>query len=352
MIKFIFYLSGTEKVVGDVRNYSTAEQENTTSGRSRGDSWSPDIYHNLQEIQERMFWLAQNHPELVAVEELGRSHEGRSIDVLTVREPGPHCRPVIWLDCGIHSREWISPPACLHAVARLVEMANALDPRENLLSVYDFYILPVVNPDGYAYSWSSDRMWRGNRNPNYTYSNCSGVDINRNFPQFKNGTREEIPCSETFRGEAPFSEPESRAIRDGLERIRSLYGPNKIAAYVSVHAFSQMWLSPYGYTNNRTEDYGDQMRVMRKAVEALKSVHGTEFTYGPLTEILYEAPGTSIDWAYDELGVKYSFTPELRPAGPPGFLLPADQIRDTVVETWAAIAAMAREIAPEFGIYI
>ena len=302
-------------------------------------------------------------------EELGRTHEGRSIDVLIVREPGSHSKPVIWLDCGIHSREWVSPPACLHAVDSLVEMANYVDPRDNLLSVYDFYILPVANPDGYAYSWSSDRMWRKNRKPNAqprqwggpqgwpsfggqsTNPKCQyGVDPNRNFPiQFQQGSSD--PCADSFKGNSPFSEAESRAIRDGVRKINRLYGQNKIAAFVSIHAYSQYWMSPYGYTYSQPKDYRDHMRVMKKAVGAVKSVSGTQFTYGPISDIIYLAYGSSVDWAYDE-GIKYSFGLELRDTGRHAFLLPQDQIQDTVAETWAGLTAMAREIAPEFGIYI
>ena len=58
-----------------------------------------------------------------------------------------------------------------------------------------------------------------------------------------------------------------------------------------------------------------------------------------------------MDWAYDE-GIKYSFGLELRDTGRHAFLLPQDQIQDTVAETWAGLVAMAREIAPEFGISI
>ena len=327
--------------------------------------------------------------------ELGKTYEGRSIDVLVVREQGPHTKPVIWLDCGIHAREWVSPPACLHAVDRLLDSVNSVQPEENLLALYDFYILPVANPDGYIYSWSSDRMWRKNRKPNAqprqwgglggwpsggwggaggfggSQSNSNpkcqyGVDPNRNFPtEFHQGSSD--PCADSYHGSSPFSEAESKAVRDGVARINREYGANKIAAFVSIHAYSQMWMSPFGFTFNHPKDYSDHMRVMKKSVGALKAVAGTKFTYGPISDIIYIAYGSSIDWAY-ESGIKYAFGLELRDTGRHAFMLPQvgvltfshwismelfqNQIKATVTETWAGLTAMALEIAPEFGIYI
>merc|ERR1712117_177812 len=230
----------------------------------KGDSWAPDIYHNLEEIRERMDWLVSSYPSLVTKKQLGTTYEGRSIDALVVREAGGSVKPGIWLDCGIHAREWVSPPACLHAVERLVQGTNAVNPRDNLLAVYDFYILPVANPDGYVYSWKSDRMWRKNRRPlsksqtgaaqgqapggwpgaggwfgqqnpggfpgfpggfpGYpsTYnsrqaSKCTyGVDPNRNFPAlFNKGT--DSTCADSYKGNNPFSEAESAAIKKGID---------------------------------------------------------------------------------------------------------------------------------------
>jgi murein tripeptide amidase MpaA len=40
--------------------------------------------------------------------------------------------------------------------------------------------MPLVNPDGYEYSWTTDRLWRKNRTPNLG-SSCVGTDLNRNF---------------------------------------------------------------------------------------------------------------------------------------------------------------------------
>lgn len=59
------------------------------------------------------------------------------------------------LECGAHSREWLSPAVCLRVIDSLI---NDLD-AQPLLEEYEFYILPLINPDGYVYSWSHDRMW-------------------------------------------------------------------------------------------------------------------------------------------------------------------------------------------------
>ena len=64
------------------------------------------------------------------------------------------------------------------------------------------------------------------------------------------------------------------------------------------------------------------MRIMRNATEALASVYGTRFKYGPISEVIYIAAGSSVDWAYENAGIKYSFGLELRDSGRMGFMLP------------------------------
>ena len=56
----------------------------------------------------------------------------------------------MWIQCGIHPREWITHATCLYIIDRLLDEN---DGRE-LLSSLDFYIVPVVNPDGYEYTWT------------------------------------------------------------------------------------------------------------------------------------------------------------------------------------------------------
>ena len=226
--------------------------------------WNDRVYHNLQEINERINWMVERHANLLSTEHLATTYEGRKIEVIVVRQAGPVTKPVIWIDCGIHAREWVSPPTCLHAIERLIDGVNAVDPQENLLAVYDFYILPVANPDGYVYSWTSDRMWRKNRRPiaaseklpgaqswgwgGQSTAKCDyGVDPNRNFPiNFFGQGASRNPCDDSYHGTEPFSEAESIATRNGIQMMQQKYGKDRIAAFVSIHAYSQFWMSPYG----------------------------------------------------------------------------------------------------------
>jgi len=338
------------RVIIDDLEQIIEEQKSSTAHRAyrAGGFWNTQVYHELSEIKRFTEWLASTYPHLVSRRVLGTTYEGRKIEAFMVRQDSSVRKPVIWLDCGIHAREWVSPPVCLHAIDKLIENYKSTDPNKNLLARYDFFILPMANPDGYRYTWQSNRnrLWRKNRRPH----RCGyGVDPNRNFPvSFHQGCGNPCYCGNTYRGTRAFSEAESKAVQKGVEIMMSEYGKRRIAAFVSIHAFSQLWMSPFGYSRTRPRDYRDHMKVMKKSVRALTSVYGTRFRYGPISEVIYIASGSSVDWAYENSGIKYSFGLELRDRGRRGFLLPASQIQPTVVETWAGLTAMARAIAPEF----
>ena len=82
-------------------------------------------------------------------------------------------------------------------------------------------LVPVLNPDGYEYSRTTDRMWRKNRRKN-SGSKCDGVDLNRNFEMGFGTASSGNPCDDTYRGTEAFSEPESAALRDYIALIRAV----------------------------------------------------------------------------------------------------------------------------------
>lgn len=68
----------------------------------------------------------------------------------------------------------------------------------SLVDGVEFFIVPLVNPDGYVYT-QEDRMWRKNRSKGRTL--CYGVDNNRNWDfQWNTGGSSGISCEETYHG--------------------------------------------------------------------------------------------------------------------------------------------------------
>ena len=93
--------------------------------------------------------VALNYPQLVTLQTIGQSYEGRDMIVIKISSGGNGNRPVVLVDGGIHAREWVAPAMTLYIINQLVENNAA---NRNLTDAVDWYILPVLNPDGYEYS--------------------------------------------------------------------------------------------------------------------------------------------------------------------------------------------------------
>jgi len=112
-----------------------------------------------------------------------------------------------------------------------------------------------------------------------------------------------------------------------------------IAAYISIHSYSQIWMWPWGYTATLPPNNAELNRLSTLAVNAIKATNGLDFTKGSIANAIYVASGSSIDWAYDVVGCKIAFALELRDKGAYGFVLPPAQIKPACIETWAGIKA-------------
>lgn len=72
-----------------------------------------------------------------------------------------------------YSREWISPAAVTYVIDSIVSNWDSEAPE---IRAIDWYILPVMNPDGYEFTFRGDRLWRKNRR---RHTLCAGTDLNR-----------------------------------------------------------------------------------------------------------------------------------------------------------------------------
>lgn len=91
--------------------------------------------------------MAQDYPDIVQLELTQVTSGGNQINMVKIGTGGSD-RPVILIDAGIHAREWIAPAVALYIIQELVENEN----NRRLIENVDWYIIPVLNPDGYEYS--------------------------------------------------------------------------------------------------------------------------------------------------------------------------------------------------------
>ncbi|XP_072021623.1 carboxypeptidase B-like [Amphiura filiformis] len=242
---------------------------------------------------------------------------------------------VIHIQGGIHAREWISPATMMYMANQLATTYNTDATVKAMVDNYDWYIIPSLNVDGYAYTWSNDRMWRKNRQPNPS-SSCVGTDLNRNYPYQWGGTgASPNKCSETYRGASALSGPEVTVVHNWIQQFSG-----NMALFIDFHNYGQLWLYPWGYTGNGNTpqpDQNDQKAIANEATAALQSQFGTSYFVGMSGPDMYPASGASEDYGYGTLGVKYTYVVELRDEGRYGFSIPERMIEDSGIETFEAL---------------
>jgi carboxypeptidase T len=287
-------------------------------------------YRDYRAITERMHELAQLAPDRVSVHGIGASLDGRTIWALRI---GPRTGTPMLINGTQHAREWISAMVTTCIADRLVRDYDRDPATRAFVDSTVLWVVPVVNPDGFQYSWATDRYWRKNRRERH------GVDLNRNFSVAWGGAGSSgNQRAETYRGAYAFSEPESAAIRDLGKRER-------FALHLDFHAYGQLLLYPWDYAPTPAKDRDLYAAVGDRMASAMFATHEQRYRLLQGVE-LYPSAGTMSDWAYGDLDA-LSFTIELRPKmGRGGFVLPPEQIRPTCDEGMAATLVMRSALPP------
>ncbi|EJD74733.1 carboxypeptidase A1 [Loa loa] len=320
-------------------------------------------YHSYNEILNYLDQLSAAYPDRTQVRSIGVTHEGRQLKLIKIGKPRHFQKAGIWIDGGIHAREWVSPSTVLYMIDQLVTKYD-VDPQiQRLVDELDWFIVPLLNPDGYEYTRSSTnpevRLWRKNRSPltcrishNGIFSHpqqkcCQGVDLNRNYDwQYGMEGSSNDPCSEIYQGPSAFSEPETRAVYRFIAERRHI-----IKTFLTFHSYSQILMYPFGHRERTyTSDVDDLRSTALQAANALRAAYGTQYTVGTGADTLYPASGGAEDWAKGRMGIKYSYLFELRPDGEvwDGFLLDESQIIPTARESFEAVKVIANRTSAMF----
>ncbi|GAA5929250.1 putative metallocarboxypeptidase [Sporobolomyces koalae] len=341
-----------------------------------------DTYHPFDNLQTLMTEFEQRWGnEWITRDSIGKSWQGNDLTVVTLSHRSTHSPSTVDADSddgddeelglatskkrkkpsrdrgkiGIvvygaqHAREWISTSTIVYMMHNLL-LHREQDPLvRQLLDRVEFSFVPVVNPDGYKYTWESpsNRLWRKSRQP--VSPDCVGIDLNRNwnysFPQ-----PSAVGCSDSFPGSEPFESIELQRLSDWLIRKSSRdsqirEGSARVRAVLDLHSFGEMLLYPFSSDCSQPPPNAENLlESLLSASKALKSVHGRSWQVGESCQVGIRGGGEGLDWAYERAGIPWSFTAQLRDSGIYGFLLPPSQIRPSGEEFYAALKQLAKFI--------
>ncbi|XP_015606541.1 zinc carboxypeptidase [Cephus cinctus] len=320
--------------ISDVQTLINNENPNGLGRDGANDTMNWTSYHTLDVIYSWLDQLAETYPNLVQVIVAGESYEGRLVKGIKITFNEEY--PGVFVEGGIHAREWISPATVTYLINEILHPTSVN--HRWLFRAHNWFIFPNTNPDGYVYTHTTDRMWRKTRRP---YANgCFGADPNRNWDYhwLENHGASNYSCAETYAGAKPFSEPEIKALADYIDSVRTQF-----YVYLSIHSYSQLILLPYGYTYEHLDNYKESMIIGTKAAEALAKRYGTNYTVGATAETIYVASGSSTDYVKGIYKTAIVYCYELRDTGAYGFLLPPEQIVPNSLEFLDSLVALFGE---------
>jgi ABC-type transport system substrate-binding protein len=290
-------------------------------------------YHNYTEIVDTLLYLNSTYPNIVDVFSIGKSWKNRDIYCIRLtKENTVYPKPKVLFVGYHHAREPISAELPLYFVVYSAQSYGVNATITRMLDLSEIYVVPALNPDGldiikvndfqrknaHPCDEDSDGLfdedppddedidgrieylmntttgefirWEGLNDDSDGLFNedwIGGVDLNRNYGYQWNAICDSgspYPWAEDYRGPAPFSEPETQAIRDLALRHNFKYA-------ISFHSGSELILYPWGYTNTPTSD--DQT-FMEVAANLSVSIGAAYEQAG----LWYTTSGVWDDWMY------------------------------------------------------
>ncbi len=277
-------------------------------------------------IRDELYEIARQNPQLVKLEVLGRTHQGRELIAVKVTQGArgvpDGSRPAVLYSSNQHAREWISLEVNRRLLRYFVAGSRANDKAiKDLLKSTELWFVISANPDGYQYTFDHERLWRKNLRDNNGDGQIAigdGVDPNRNFNEhwgYDDEGSSNDPFDDTYRGPGPASEPETQAMQGLINRIKPKFQSN-------LHSFGQWLLYPQGWQTG-TLDADNPIYVALGGTDANPAI--ADFNPGQSADTLYVTNGETTDYAETAAGT-IAYTPELSEGAPnSGFVFPDDE---------------------------
>lgn len=326
-----------EPLIADIDAYAQQLRESDYLSR----------FHNPAQILNELQQAARDYPYIAALHDIGDSYfmqrgkGGHDVWALKISDDvavDDSTEADVLLMANIHAREIITPEIILYTMRHLLENYGRDPYVTHLVNNREIWLIPTANPDGLDYVFSGDAEGRGGfsyRNPLWWRKNkhdndesgdfspfSDGVDLNRNFGH--QWGLDDLGSSPnfgdfTYRGVAPFSEPESQVIRDFVRRHRFVIS-------LCYHSYSNLWLYPWGYTFEPLPE--PALSVFKELADSCVVFNG--YKAQPAAD-LYTVNGDTDDWLWAEAGI-YAFTPEVGHPSFDGFFPDTSRIMPLILE--------------------
>ncbi|KAH8373592.1 hypothetical protein KR200_011399 [Drosophila serrata] len=339
-------------------------------------------YHNHDEIVKYLETVRMRHPQLVELIHIGRSYEGRPLIVVKIESkqaslytgnsdgPVTGKRPkrkhkagqanAVFVEAGAQGLAWIGPATATWMIAELLRLMKTNKSNEEVEFIRNttWYVMPVLNPDGYAYSHEYDRFWKKSRSQHQApppsglldsamtwlqqkrgpEKVCYGVDLDRNWLyQWGKRGSSKAPCNEFYAGPTPFSEPETKAVSEFLMDYRT-----QIKLYISLQAYGQVISYPVKanstFNSERLDDFLDVAMVGTDGLR--KKGSKSRYKVDASNDLIEQRSGCADAFAAYEIGIPFSYTLQLADNGVHGYLLPSSAIEPTARDAFEIISGM------------
>jgi len=214
-------------------------------------------YHTLNQVQGWMHTYASERADLVHLIDYGVSAEGRKLTALHLAPASSAGKPAVMITAATHGDELITTEVLMDLVDHLVKGYGQDTRLTKLVNTHDLYFIPVLNPDGFA----ETNRYDGNQDPNRSYP----------YPGHENA----VP---------------SPSIAGVMHFFESL----DLKASLDFHAYGQLTMYPWAYTHEGI-DAASHARFDALTEHMAEANH---YTYGPISDVIYVAPGSSADYYY------------------------------------------------------
>ncbi len=266
------------------------------STASHSQTGNAQLFHSLDKITLLLDKFRSRYPHIISEKEsIGKSVEGREIWAVKVSD-NPDVdedEPEILYNSLIHGNEPMSMMVLVEFLTHILNNYDSDPEISYLINNRELFFVPVINPDGYTLRQRKNR--RDNEDGSY------GVDLNRNFGymwETSTGSINLETTSHMYRGPAPFSEPESIALRDFCDKRNFVIANN-------MHYFGHWIYYPWAFNLTQTEDSSRFNTITSFGTEINYYTHGLPFS---------AIGGSAMDWMFSEQPGKskiYAFTTEV-----------------------------------------